>query len=187
MERVIGKTLTEVEACHDHVGREHMARYRWACENLSCGRLLDCACGVGYGTAMMADTPGTEFVVGGDISQEAIDYANKYYSRTNIEFRVMDMTKCNDIGKFDTIVSLETIEHVPNPEIVLARFKKMLNIGGRVIASVPIIRSLSFNPFHLWEVPNEKAASCFFESNGFCIMDRLNQSSIHCSYLLRIL
>jgi SAM-dependent methyltransferase len=50
---------------------------------------------------------------------------------------------------FDTIVSIETIEHLPDPEGFLARLVGLLRPGGVLVASVPVTPSVDANPHHL--------------------------------------
>jgi hypothetical protein len=48
-------------------------------------------------------------------------------------------------------VSLETIEHLPNPHAYITRVAALLPPGGRFIASVPVTVSTDGNPHHLWD------------------------------------
>ena len=87
----------------------HVARYEFAARHAH-GRVLDIACGVGYGTRLLADR-GSE-AVGVDLDREAIAYATKRYGCAGVTFVAGDALAFQDGAGFDTIVSLETIEHV---------------------------------------------------------------------------
>ena len=50
---------------------------------------------------------------------------------------------------FDTIVTIETIEHLPNTVQFVSRIAGMLRPGGILIASVPTTPSVDGNPYHL--------------------------------------
>jgi SAM-dependent methyltransferase len=50
---------------------------------------------------------------------------------------------------FDTIVMLETIEHVSDPRAFIANLVSLLKPGGRMIASVPFTPTVDANPYHL--------------------------------------
>jgi SAM-dependent methyltransferase len=117
-----GKSLDEIRP-------DHIARYRFAKDYVS-GRVLDAACGCGYGSKLLMEKASS--VVGIDASQEAIDWANEHFQGPHfIHGRIEEAPWT---GKFETVVSLETIEHIPNPEDALKAFRKS---GERLIASVP--------------------------------------------------
>ena len=71
--------------------------------------VLDIACGTGYGTKILSDK--CLSIVGVDVSQDAIKYANRHYrSNSNIDFIKADIFGYNK--KADIVVSFETVEHV---------------------------------------------------------------------------
>lgn len=88
---------------------KHVQRYLLAAEHIN-GSVLDIACGCGYGSSILSDKAVS--VLGVDYSKEAIDYAKSNYSKPNISFMVGDLSK---LGDFDSIVSLETLEHIQIP------------------------------------------------------------------------
>ncbi len=138
----------------DATGREtlvlHQERYRFAAEHLVPGRLLDIACGAGYGTALMAGKAGVAVeAVGVDLSGEAVDYARRHYANPGVRFVQHDaMTFAEEEG-FDSIVSIETIEHVSDPAGLIRHLLGILRPGGVFIASVPTTPSADANPYHL--------------------------------------
>ena len=64
----------------------HLKRYEFARPYCAGADVLDAGCGVGYGTAHLAEE--ARHVLGVDRSEEAIDYARGRYARANVEFRV---------------------------------------------------------------------------------------------------
>lgn len=128
----------------------HLERYRFATHYAQSGRLLDIACGVGYGSRLIAETcPRVTEVVGVDISAEAIAYAQARYGSPRITFLNQDAMQFQAPEPFDTIVSLETIEHLPDPEAFVKQVLKSLKASGLLIASVPVTPSVDVNPHHL--------------------------------------
>lgn len=128
-ERQVAPTL-------DGIRRDHVARYEWIAAHIppKC-KVLDIACGIGYGSNIMSKA-GHE-VVGMDIDAEAIDYARKHYSHPRARFARQDASQvfvADDNNLFDVAVSLETIEHIKDPRPLL---KSLRNAAPRLIASVP--------------------------------------------------
>jgi len=105
--------------------QEHVARYRFARERAK-GRVLDVACGTGYGTAMLG-------AVGVDLSLEALRYARRHPAR----YVAADAARLPFDRVFDTVVSFETIEHVPDPGRFVAECARVLRPGGLFIVSTP--------------------------------------------------
>ena len=68
---------------------EHRQRYEFfapRCHNL---KILDAACGVGYGSHILAKS-GAHWVTGVDVSVEAINYAKQHYALPNVTFKKCD-------------------------------------------------------------------------------------------------
>ncbi|MFP3599617.1 class I SAM-dependent methyltransferase, partial [Chryseobacterium sp. SIMBA_029] len=112
-ERYIPGMSTEIEL-------EHMHRYVVA-RKLAAGlRVLDIACGEGYGSYALSSLAAS--VIGVDISEEAIRHAQtQYLHRTsNLEFKVgsaADIPLAN--ASVDLVVSFETIEHHDQHEAMI--------------------------------------------------------------------
>lgn len=138
----------------DVTGRDtlelHLARYRFAASRARPGRVLDLACGVGYGTRLVADTSDrVSEAIGVDLAADAIGYATSHYARPGVRFVNADALAFTDPLGFATIISLETIEHVLEPAPLVAHLTAMLAPGGVLIASVPTTPSVDVNPHHL--------------------------------------
>jgi len=128
----------------------HLARYEFAATHVRARRILDIACGAGYGTRLLADRhPDTVEALGVDISNDVVDHARNHYGGPRIEYRVGDGMRFSDADGFDTIVSLETIEHVPDPAGFVSRMVALLRPRGVFIGSVPTTPSVDANPNHL--------------------------------------
>jgi 2-polyprenyl-3-methyl-5-hydroxy-6-metoxy-1,4-benzoquinol methylase len=148
LERIIPDELRAGEATGQETLDLHVARYQFAKSNLIPGKLLDMACGVGYGTAILSHDPQITQAVGVDLSSAAIQYATGRYSGERVSFLCADALKFRSSEQFDNIVSLETIEHVDAPCALFAHLVSLLAPGGRLIASVPVTPSVDANPHH---------------------------------------
>lgn len=148
MERIIPDMIGEADEAAQLSLKLHLQRYRFAGSHLLPGRVLDLACGAGYGTSLLADSSSAA-CVGVDISAEAIAYATKRYGRPGITFIQQSLMDFNDELRFSNIVSLETIEHVPDPEKAVAHLCSLLLPGGQLIISAPVTPSMDGNPYHV--------------------------------------
>lgn len=137
----------------------HRQRYALAATWAKGRRVLDLACGAGYGSAMMARA-GAERVIGVDISPDAVAEATRSFNAPGTRFFCSDYRMLGTPGAdadlaaelgpgVDQIVSLETIEHLPDPADFLRVVLRHLRPGGIFVGSVPITPSMDANPFHL--------------------------------------
>jgi SAM-dependent methyltransferase len=116
---------------------EHLHRYECAA-GLSRGRVMDIACGTGYGAAILLAQPGVSEYIGIDTSEASIAYA-QLHQVAGARFALGSATELLEFEdeSFDTIVSLETLEHLPCPELAMAEFRRLLAPAGLFIGSVP--------------------------------------------------
>lgn len=108
----------------------HQNRYEFAAKYAS-GRILDASCGSGYGSQVLS--MGAKDVTGVDCSTEAIAWANKYFPGPKYICGRIENSPWD--GQFDTVVSLETLEHIQAPGTVLKALRAACR--GELIASVP--------------------------------------------------
>lgn len=118
---------------------EHLQRY-YAIQNIvRSKKVLDAACGAGYGSAILAET--AQEVTGIDISSETVEYdKNKYKAIGNLKFIEGSVTELPfPSHSFDVIVSYETIEHVDaeSQQLFLKEIKRCLKPDGMLIMSTP--------------------------------------------------
>lgn len=129
----------------------HCERYHFAGRNIAPGRVLDIACGTGYGSYLLASEyqNSVSEIIAVDISEESISYAHKRYSHPKIKFIAHDALNFSDDNKFDSIITLETIEHLHNPSSLIYQLSNLLKTGGMLIASAPVTPSTDINPYHI--------------------------------------
>ena len=142
-------------------------RYETAARYAKEKRVLDIACGVGYGSQMLR-LAGASSVVGVDVSSESIEYAKQRYQTPGIEFLCADAEQFQSSRQFDIVVSFETIEHLNNPIKFLENIHSFLIPGGELILSVPLGETRHFDPYHL-HVFSQKQVFALLEKTGFSI------------------
>lgn len=138
---------------------EHLARYVWAAQFARGRRVLDAACGMAYGSRILAEAGASE-VVGVDLDPEVIAEVSAA-APPGASFEVADLRQLPfGEDQFDLVVSFETIEHVPDPEVVLDEFRRVLRPDGLLVLSTPNRDVYTpGNPFHLRELtPSELEA-----------------------------
>lgn len=115
---------------------EHRARYAFAARYARDRRVLDVACGSGYGTRIFHEA-GAAAVVGIDSDAGAVDHARRNYGCQEITFLQADACAPPSMPPFDLIASFETIEHLDNPVRFLQGCRALLVPGGMFIVSTP--------------------------------------------------
>ena len=135
---------------------EHYHRYAAVLELAKGKRVLDVACGEGFGASLVADI--AHSVIGVDISEEAIQHALVTYAKPNLAFHLGDATSLNfPDGSFDVVVSFETLEHISEQEQMIAQIRRVLTSDGVLVISTPnrpvySEKSGELNPFHVKEL-----------------------------------
>jgi SAM-dependent methyltransferase len=136
--------------------RRHVAVYRWVAERCKEKRVVDLACGEGYGSAILAES--ARMVFGVDANPEAHEHARLKYAGDNLSFRRALVEQFDEAAPYDAIVFLQTIEHVENPSALLQRLASLLVPGGVAYISTPNRLTLappgasrSDNPWHVRE------------------------------------
>ncbi|MCL5230526.1 glycosyltransferase [Pseudomonas nunensis] len=136
----------------------HIIRYMLASRYVRNGdRVLDAACGLGYGAYTLFNCSDASSILGVDGSNYAIKYAEASFSAVNSQLTFKEgwlPEALNEIpdNSIDFITSFETLEHVPDPVGLMAEFYRILSPSGRIVLSVPNDWSDETgddpNPFH---------------------------------------
>src|SRR5262249_50988888 len=134
-----------------------VARYRFAKDFVRGKRVLDIACGEGYGAAALARA-GAASTIGIDCSPEVCDHARRKYG---LDARPGDARAIPLPDRsIDVVVSLETIEHVDDPAAFVGECARVLVPEGMLIVSTPNRPVYSGegpqNPFHHIEFDEEE-------------------------------
>ena len=144
--------------------RRHLAVYEWIAERVPGRRVVDLACGEGYGSGVLGRSAAS--VVGVDANPEAFEHARLKYTGGSVRFE-RDMVETWS-GDVDCVVFLQTIEHVGDPDAVLDRLRDVIGPDGVAYVSTPNVLTLapkgqarSGNPWHVREYrPEEYRALC---------------------------
>jgi SAM-dependent methyltransferase len=121
----------------DRIWRDHMSRYEHAAQRVQGKRVLDVACGTGYGADLYLRAKATS-VEGLDIDGEAIRHATKTYGRNGLRFQEGSIEALPFADhSFDLVTCFETIEHVDRPEVALAELRRVLRPQGELLVSTP--------------------------------------------------
>src|SRR5947208_8973177 len=119
--------------------RRHLAVYEWIGARVTGRRVLDMACGEGYGSEVLSR--GAASVVGVDANPEAHEHARLRYVRPNLRFE-RDLVE-SFAEPCDAVVFLQTIEHVQDAGAILDHFSSMLEPGGVAYISTPNLLTLA--------------------------------------------
>lgn len=138
--------------------RRHLVVYEWIAARLAAReglpRVVDLACGEGYGTAVLARHAAE--AVGVDANPEAHEHAARRYVGANIRFERTLVETFNE--PTDVVTFLQTIEHVQDPDAILQRIAHLIGADGEAYVSTPNLLTLapegaekSENPWHVKE------------------------------------
>ena len=139
--------------------RRHQAVYEWIAARIAGERVIDMACGEGYGSDVLAASAAS--VVGVDANPEAHEHARLRYRRGNLRFERDLVESFAELT--DAVVFLQTIEHLKDPGAVLEHFRGLVGAHGTVYLSTPNVLTLapkgaerSDNPWHVHEYRAEE-------------------------------
>ena len=152
-------------SCSGEIAYEHWHRYAFARRFVAGKRVLDAACGEGYGSALLGAVAAD--VIGIDIDMATIDRARATYGdgkRTRFI-----ASSCAGLplpsASIDVVVSFETIEHLAAEDqlAMLTEFARVLTREGLLLMSSPNRRLYSdarnyVNPYHQRELYRDDLA-----------------------------
>jgi 2-polyprenyl-3-methyl-5-hydroxy-6-metoxy-1,4-benzoquinol methylase len=140
--------------------RRHLVVYEWIAAQVGGLRVIDMACGEGYGSDVLAHSAAS--VVGVDANPDAHEHARLRYRRPNLGF-ARDLIE-TFAEPADAVVFLQTIEHLAEPGAALDHFATLVaGARGQVFVSTPNVLTLaprgaerSGNPWHVHEYRAEE-------------------------------
>lgn len=131
--------------------QRHVAVYEWIAERVAGLRVVDLASGEGYGSDLLARTAAD--VIGVDANPEAFEHASAKYTRDNLRFERGLVEEFDEPR--DAVVFLQTIEHLRDPEGLLAQIARVAPVAyistPNRLTLAPEGAEKSDNPWHLRE------------------------------------
>ena len=131
--------------------------------------VLDVGCGQGLNTVKFAEDKKKKKIVGVDLSDIGIEYAERHYgaSNENVSFICGDVSNMlDDNEKFDLVCAFELLEHIEDWEKVATVMTKISN--RYIMVSVPIGRMREYEKEHGHFRNYQKGElESFFEEKGF--------------------
>ena len=122
--------------------RRMFERYELAAGFFLEGNITDVGCGVGYGTAILADCTGAR-PTGIDDDEDALAIARNRYGY-RCDFQQMDASI--ELPSTELVVAIDFIEHLKEPEGFASLVKVAAN---RVFIGWPLYATAGVNPYHL--------------------------------------
>ncbi len=117
----------------------HVGRYAIALPFAAGRRVLDVACGEGYGAWLLAQAGATS-VDAVDVSREAVERAALTFEDPRIAFATSTGEGLSEFfppDHFDLVVSIETIEHVADPRQFLDAIKQVSRPDAVIVLTCP--------------------------------------------------
>lgn len=125
-----------VPECEREIWYEHYHRYLMVSDLVAGKKVLDAACGEGYGSALIASF--ADKVVGVDIDAASVKHAQQRYQSDNLKFVCADVLEIPiPDNSFDVVVSFETLEHLAEHSKLLSEYKRLLKEDGVLVISTP--------------------------------------------------
>lgn len=161
---------------------EHVARYHFSTHYIK-GRILDLACGSGFGSQMLAKLgkKRIEKIVAVDCDPNTIAYASGRYNHPLVDYRcenAVDPLLPQKLGVFDVIVSFETLEHIEDEQQFLSNVYHLLKPGGVLVLSTPFGKGRGKpcgSPFHVHQLTVDEFKDLF---NGYSDVQFYSQKGV---------
>ena len=151
----------------------HVHRYELAAALCEGERVLDLCCGTGYGSRVLVQR--AESVLGVDVSPEAVAQAG---GGEGLRFEAADalaFLRATGAERFSAIVCFEGIEHVPDPEALVAELGRLAEGGVKLVISLPNSKAFEEdNEFHVTDFGYEEMRA---------LIERLPEPALLCQRL----
>jgi cyclopropane fatty-acyl-phospholipid synthase-like methyltransferase len=156
---------------------DHLSRYSFAADYVRGKKVLDIACGSGYGSRALLDA-GAVTVDGVDLSEDVIEFATKKFACEGVRYCCDTVYSYSSDRPYDVIVSFETIEHVDDHKMALNNLYRLLADDGVLLISSPnrfitspkadAVTDKPANPYHRMEFNRSEFVAALREA-GFIV------------------
>lgn len=149
--RVTGERVATPAGGFNPTWQRHVAAYALSAPLLGPGRVLDLGCGIGHSYHLLAPRE----TVGVDIEPAALEGQER-------ETVVADMRELPFADRsFDSVLSVQSLEHVPDPDRVAAEAARVVTDDGTVVFVTPNRLTLGrpdeiIDPYHYVEFDHEQ-------------------------------
>tara|TARA_A100001011_G_scaffold375146_2_gene436362 strand:+ start:11165 stop:11935 length:771 start_codon:yes stop_codon:yes gene_type:complete len=98
-------------------------------------KMLEVGCGAGFSAEYLKG----KFIsyTGIDYSEKLINYAIKHNSDVGVKFECSNVNEFDSNLKFDVVLMIGVLHHIPYPENVIKGLKKILSPGGVIVVNEP--------------------------------------------------
>lgn len=129
------------------------------------GEVLDFGCGTGPYRALLTSASGYIGLEYDCLENRENKRADIYYDGVTIPL---------DDASIDSVLSTQTLEHVPNPEVVVSEWARVLRPGGHLLVSVPFMWPEHEMPYDFQRYTTNGLRN-ILQSSGFMVLsqDRL--------------
>jgi SAM-dependent methyltransferase len=148
---ITGERVTTARGGFNPTFQRHVAAYRLCAPLLPAGRVLDLGCGTGHSYRELSP----RVSVGVDLDAEVL--AGQDRETVQADMRRLPLAD----GSFASVISVQSIEHVPDPESVMREVLRVLAHPGRAVFVTP--NRLTFgvgeeiiDPYHYGEYDAEQ-------------------------------
>jgi SAM-dependent methyltransferase len=159
------------------IATEHVHRYRLAARACAGLRVVDLACGSGYGSAILRKTASA--VLGVDNDEATIDIARSTVGAADgVQFEAADAVEF--LGRelehdWDAIVCFEGLEHIREPALAVEALRDLAAKGMKLAVSLPNSRTLGEeNRFHVTDFSYDEAMRLFEELGDADVLYQFN-------------
>lgn len=163
---MIDNTERQVATRVEGIRPDHRFRYEWVANRMAGKMVVDAACGVGYGSEILAKHGCT--VRAYDRDAQTIEFAKRHFNHNpNITYAQGDLYDVEFPTRADAVVCFEAIEHLADPGIALRKFRKM---SDTLIASVPNETVFPFKGYrHHFRHYSKKDFEALLNENGWAV------------------